>query len=219
MVMLVVRTTGSFTAGTATGDRIVAVRVVRASTADVDEVVSILATGFMDDPMSRWIFPDVIDRELRHPVFFRPFVDLAFAHGEIDTTTDRLGAALWFPVDVTADSGLPDLGALFERTLDPLAAQRIADYDERSSANHPIHASHFHLPFIAVRPDHVGNGIGTALLRHRLSRLDQQRTPAYLEASNERSARLYERLGFSRRQPTTDMPDGPSLYPMWREPA
>jgi GNAT superfamily N-acetyltransferase len=195
------------------------VRVVRASTSDVDDVVSILATGFMDDPMSRWIFPDDTERELLHPRFFRPFVDLALADGEIDMTIDRLGAAMWFPVDVTADSDHPDLGALFADALGPLAAQRIAEFDARSSANHPMHAFHFSLPFIAVRPDHVGNGIGTAMLRHRLNRFDHQRTPAYLEASNPRSARLYERLGFTRRHPTTDMPGGPSLYPMWREPA
>lgn len=92
-------------------------------------------------------------------------------------------------------------------------------FDARSSANHPTHAGHYYLPFIAVRPDRHGTGIGTALLRDRLSILDRQRIPSYLEASSERSARLYERLGFTRLERTTDLPGGPSLYPMWREPA
>src|ERR1700734_2605859 len=98
-------------------------------------------------------------------------------------------------------------------------AKRIAAFDERSTANHPDHEDHFYLPFIAVRPQFFGHGIGTALLRDRLAALDSQGLPTYLEASNCDSARLYERLGYKRLDRTTDMPDGPSLYPMWRDPA
>jgi len=56
------------------------------------------------------------------------------------------------------------------------------------------------------------------LLRDRLTALDEQGVPAYLEASSLDSARLYERLGFRRLAQTTDIPGGPSLYPMWRDP-
>jgi RimJ/RimL family protein N-acetyltransferase len=40
---------------------------------------------------------------------------------------------------------------------------------------------------------------------------------AYLEASNENSRRLYERHGFivQRELP---IPDGPSMWTMWRSP-
>jgi hypothetical protein len=57
------------------------------------------------------------------------------------------------------------------------------------------------------------------LVRDRLAALDSQGLPTYLEASNRDSARLYERLGYKRLDRTTDMPGGPSLYPMWRNPA
>jgi RimJ/RimL family protein N-acetyltransferase len=41
-----------------------------------------------------------------------------------------------------------------------------------------------------------GRGLGSALLRPTLDHCDQESLPAYLEASSERNAALYERLGF-----------------------
>lgn len=41
-----------------------------------------------------------------------------------------------------------------------------------------------------------GRGLGGALMRPMLERCDREGLPAYLEASSERSAALYERLGF-----------------------
>ena len=192
------------------------VNVVRAAESDAEVITTILSTGFQQDPVSSWLFPGDDDRARLHPLFFRPFVDMALADGEIYTTDDRSGAALWLPVDVAAHGGEPDLGELYEPILGPSYAARIAAFDERSSANHPDWADHVYLPFIAVRPDRFGRGIGTALMQDRLEALDEQRVPTYLEASNRDSARLYERLGYKRLDRTTDMPDGPSLYPMWR---
>jgi GNAT superfamily N-acetyltransferase len=57
-----------------------------------------------------------------------------------------------------------------------------------------------------------GEGIGTALLRHRLDRV---RGPAYLESSKHENLALYERFGFVLRE-TIHLPDGPDLWPMWR---
>lgn len=39
-------------------------------------------------------------------------------------------------------------------------------------------------------------GLGSALMRPTLERCDREGLPAYLEASSERNAALYERLGF-----------------------
>jgi ribosomal protein S18 acetylase RimI-like enzyme len=138
--------------------------------------------------------------------------------GEIYTTEDRSGTALWLPATAHHEDQ-PGLGEVYEPILEADYVKRIAAFDERSTANHPDHEDHFYLPFIAVRPQFFGQGIGTALLRDRLTALDSQGLPTYLEASNSDSARLYERLGYKRLDRTTDMPDGPSLYPMWRNPA
>ena len=58
-----------------------------------------------------------------------------------------------------------------------------------------------------------GEGIGSALLRHRL---DAVRGAAYLESSKQENIPLYERFGFELRDPIR-VPDGPELWPMWRK--
>ncbi|MFE4644295.1 GNAT family N-acetyltransferase, partial [Streptomyces sp. NPDC056730] len=65
---------------------------------------------------------------------------------------------------------------------------------------------------------HQGRGLGRALIEPVLERCDREGLPAYLEASSERSRRLYERLGFTFTGTTVDLPDGPHMWPMWREP-
>src|SRR3984885_7676701 len=193
-------------------------RIVRADETDVDAIITILSTGFQNDPVCRWLFPDDDARERLHPEFFGPIVQMALEDGEIYTTEDRTAAALWLPATAHHEDQ-PGLGELYEPILEADYVKRIAAFDERSTANHPHHEDHFYLPFIAVRPQFFDQGIGTALLRDRLSALDSQDLPTYLEASNCDSARLYERLGYKRLDRTTDMPGGPSLYPMWRNPA
>jgi GNAT superfamily N-acetyltransferase len=198
--------------------RSAAVNVVRADVTDADTIIAILSAGFQADPVAQWLFPGDAERERVLPLFFRPFAESALAAGEIYTTDDRAGAALWLPVDVATHGDELNLKKLYEPILGPVHAERIGAFDERSTANHPAHADHVYLPFIAVRPERHGRGIGTALLRDRLDALDEQGVPTYLEASTKESARLYSRVGYRWLDRTTDLPDGPSLYPMWRDP-
>ena len=156
-------------------------KIVRADETDADAIITILSTGFQNDPVSRWLFPDDDARERLHPEFFGLFVHMVLDDGEIYTTEDRLGAALWLPA-TTHHEDQPGLGELYEPILGADYAKRIAAFDERSSANHPDHEDHFYLPFLAVRPQLFGQGIGTALVRDRLAALDSQGMSTYLEA-------------------------------------
>jgi ribosomal protein S18 acetylase RimI-like enzyme len=67
-------------------------------------------------------------------------------------------------------------------------------------------------------PEHQGEGIGSAMLRVALARCDEAGEPAYLEATSEDNRRLYERHGFRVTRELL-LPDGPSLWAMWRAPA
>jgi GNAT superfamily N-acetyltransferase len=62
-----------------------------------------------------------------------------------------------------------------------------------------------------------GRGIGSALLGAVLERCDREGVPAYLEATCERNRDLYARHGFTLRDEVR-LPEGPTLWPMWREP-
>lgn len=58
------------------------VEVRRADIPDLRQVVSTLCAGFQDDPVSGWLIPDYLERQWRHPRFFRVFVDHAVMWGE-----------------------------------------------------------------------------------------------------------------------------------------
>jgi len=57
--------------------------------------------------------------------------------------------------------------------------------------------AHWYLADIAVASSARGLGVGSALLAYRLTRVDDLRLPAYLEATTPGSRRLYKRHGFT----------------------
>jgi predicted N-acetyltransferase YhbS len=69
-----------------------------------------------------------------------------------------------------------------------------------------------------VRPERQGSGLGTAVLRPTLERLDREGARAALETSLERNVALYERLGFAVRAEVALPDGGPPVWVMHRQP-
>jgi len=86
-------------------------------------------------------------------------------------------------------------------------------------ARHRPLGDHWYLLYMGVAPGRQGQGLGSALLRPVLDECDRTGTPAYLEASCERSRALYARHGFVERDALPLPEGGPTIFPMWREPA
>ena len=64
-----------------------------------------------------------------------------------------------------------------------------------------------------------GQGVGSMLMQPTLERADSAGLPTYIEASSERSAALYERLGFLHID-VLELPEGgPPVWLMRRPPA
>jgi GNAT superfamily N-acetyltransferase len=76
---------------------------------------------------------------------------------------------------------------------------------------------HYYLAILGTDPDAQGRGIGSALLQPTLETCDRDAIPAYLESSKERNVDFYARHGF-RVTGELQMPDGPRVWPMWRDP-
>ena len=112
----------------------------------------------------------------------------AFTRGRIDRTADDLGAAVWFPPGLHPDGEA--IGAYLEATIPPERLGPLAAGMEAQGRFHP-EAPHWYLPWIGVRPEAQGRGIGAALLAHGLARADSDGVPAYLEATSRRNAALY----------------------------
>lgn len=95
---------------------------------------------------------------------------------------------------------------------------RVALIGQLTAGIHPSGRAHEYLWMIGVSPESQGQGLGTALIQHVLERCDREGVAACLEASSARSCTLYERLGFALLGRPLDLPDGPLMWPMWREP-
>jgi ribosomal protein S18 acetylase RimI-like enzyme len=181
-----------------------------ATAADRRDVVRVMATAFDDDPVIRWLVP--ADRPLA-PLFAAHArwahaapgcTDLALLDGE------PVGAAFWDPPGYRVPgwrqlASVPSYALALGRHL-----RRGGMVESMMHRGRPGGEFWYLAGVGAVRR---GEGIGTALLRHRL---DGLRGPAYLESSKQENIPLYERLGFELREPIR-LPDGPELWPMWRK--
>ncbi|GAB2725806.1 GNAT family N-acetyltransferase [Streptomyces bullii] len=192
---------------------------------DREPVVRLLDEAFQDDPVSAWVFPGEEYRRTAHPKLMAAFTDIVLAQGRIDVTEDGSACALWMSApaeghgdDTDGSDGAPDDGpALVREAVDP-ENERVELIGRLTADIHPSGRAHEYLWMIGVAPRRQGEGLGTALVQHVLDRCDREGLPAYLEASSARSRKLYERLGFELVGEPLDLPDGPRMWPMWREP-
>ncbi|MGE0597924.1 MAG: GNAT family N-acetyltransferase [Dehalococcoidia bacterium] len=194
------------------------VTAIRRATGPSDQaaITETLALAFANDPVCQWVWQS---GELAHRVsrdFFAVFSGMVLEAGEALLHESKGGAALWLTVDPENDVHDEAFGAALAEACGPFV-EKLGIIDELMSAAHPKKEIHAYLPFIGVRPEQHGRGIGGELLASKLIDVDREGLPAYLEATTLTAARLYERHGFVRLPHTIDLPDGPSMYPMWRE--
>jgi GNAT superfamily N-acetyltransferase len=187
---------------------------VRAGTShDVEALSHALAAAFEDDPIFGWLLPDA-GRYERLVLFFALEVgDVILPSGTAWTSGDGTGACLELPPGGwrlplrTQARHAPEFARVFGRSL-PQALVTITKM-ERKHLREP----HFYVPYVGVAPEGQGAGLGTMLLRRTLARADAEGLPTYLEATSERNAALYERLGFEHLGAFTVL-GSPPLWPM-----
>ncbi|MEU5739259.1 GNAT family N-acetyltransferase [Streptomyces tendae] len=184
---------------------------------DRDLVVRLLDEAFQDDPVSSWVFPGEEYRRRTHHRLMAVFADAVFADGRVDLTEDGAACALWLPVPAGEQTDAEDVPAQIREAVDP-ENERVELIARLTDGIHPTGRAHEYLWMIGVVPGRQGEGLGTALIGSVLDRCDREGLPAYLEASSARGKVLYERLGFEFTGRALDLPDGPRMWPMWREP-
>ena len=192
-------------------------RVERDDDKAVETAVRLLDEAFQGDPVSSWVFPDPARRREVHRHLMRAFLEISLAEGHVDLAADGTATALWIDVPAEPEDGDEDGPAQLRAAVDP-DNERVELIGRLTGSVHPHGRAHAYLLLIAVAPDRQGQGSGAALIAPVLERCDREGLPAYLEASSARSSRLYERLGFAHLGEPLRLPDGPLMYPMWREP-
>ncbi len=200
-------------------DRLVRTAIpCRATMADAADLARLFAVAFNTDPVFNWMARNDGARLPALQEFFRWILaERSISHGEVWMTDGA--AAIWLPPGAAASPGgfIEQLGLLplFLRLCGISRLLRGAALDEAMEKSHP-REPHYYLGFIAVAPEHQGQGLGSALLSATLQRIG--RVPAYLENSNPRNTPLYERHGFVSGKNIAPK-EAPSMTAMWRRPA
>jgi ribosomal protein S18 acetylase RimI-like enzyme len=191
----------------------------RATAADVPALARLFAAAFARDPLFDWLARAGGRRQFALQRFFGWVLERrTLPHGETWMSADGAAAAAWIPPYAqTASRWVEDLRVL-PVILRLTGVTRLPRGAAMASAMEKAHpqTSYFYLAFIGVVPRMQGAGLGSLLLHHTLERADAAGASAYLENSNPRNLKLYERAGFSVTGEVKARPDAPPVYTMWR---
>lgn len=192
----------------------------RATHSDVDRLVAVLSRAFDDDPVACFMFRnEAVRRRALRRFFSLQLRHMFIDHGEVWTTDDLSGAAMWAPPTMPRPRrrDLLRLATLFPALFllgsDFREATRLVSKIEQARPRSP----HWYLVTLGTDPPRQSQGVGTSLLARVLPRLDEMGMPAYLESAKERNVSYYARHHFEVVG-EYQTPKGPHLWFMWRPP-
>jgi GNAT superfamily N-acetyltransferase len=195
---------------------------VRVAAADaVPRVAAALADAFINEPVYSWLLPGSLRPQARLRTMFAAEIEQYVLPngGTVWTTCGYHGAVTelppgaWeMPMSFTGKEALKWMRAFGRRLA-------IAGRVQHAMQERHLREPHFYVRTVGVRTALQGQGVGSALMQPTLGRADSAGVPTYIEASSERSATLYERLGFVHID-VLELPEGgPPVWLMRRPPA
>jgi GNAT superfamily N-acetyltransferase len=180
---------------------------------DFDEVVVLLVAAFMNTAFYRYIAPDENERREFHFASFRERIAHGLEVNHIDIALNAggkiTGFAMWSPPEAssppltcvpTVENAPPVFVAdlVSAKKISPGVAERFLTF---LSMMHDAHKKLFVPPFwalapIAILPEEQGKGIGSALIRKKLTEIDASTLPCALATQDRINLPIYERYGF-----------------------
>jgi ribosomal protein S18 acetylase RimI-like enzyme len=189
-----------------------------ATQADFETLTGVLTRAFADDPLTVWMVRDDARRSEGYRRLFAEILRFGLRSGEVLTTDRSQAVAVWFAPGRYQLS----LGSLFAlvpemlRAFGPLSTLPKLLSVNQVGKRHPTEP-HWYLFCFGVDPASQGQGVGGALLRNALAKIDAERAPAYLETALEKNVGLYQRFGFETVDKVQVPRGGPPMWLMWRE--
>ncbi|UGT69170.1 GNAT family N-acetyltransferase [Nocardia gipuzkoensis] len=195
----------------------------QAGAEDRDALIEAFGIASADEVVTTWVLEGQPEGGLR-TAFVPGLVDRALRDDEIWVA--GAGAEIWSMSiwqHVTSverfAAEAAETRTMAQQAPDVRVLQRLQIVTDLLAREHPREFPHRYLQVIVTMPEHRGKGAGAAILADRLKAASEAGVPAFLEASTERSARLYRRCGFAATGTTHTLPEnGPTLIPMWFRP-
>ncbi|MGY2019467.1 MULTISPECIES: GNAT family N-acetyltransferase [Nocardia] len=195
----------------------------QAGAEDRDALIEAFGIASADEVVTTWVLEGQPEGGLR-TAFVPGLVERALRDDEIWVA--GAGAEIWSMSiwqHVTSverfAAEAAETRTMAQRAPDVRVLQRLRIVTDLLAREHPREFPHRYLQVIVTVPEHRGEGAGAAILADRLKAASEAGVPAFLEASTERSARLYRRCGFAATGTTHTLPEnGPTLIPMWFRP-
>ena len=192
-------------------------------TEEIPAAATVLARAFADAPQFRFLLPDDAKRPARLCWYWEATLRASVHSGEIvdvvpgPSQSEVCAVAIWEPpwrgkhrALTLARSGLwaapIRLGPASWRRKRALSTAL-------STLAKP--APCWYLNAIGVEPSEQRRGLGTALLRRMLGRIDHDSMPSFLDTSARENLGYYERFGF-RVTATAELPNGLPVWGMHR---
>ncbi|MCC5952211.1 MAG: GNAT family N-acetyltransferase [Acidimicrobiia bacterium] len=178
----------------------------------------LLAAAFHDDPFMSWLLPQPTSRAHRARRLFSWEVVHARRCGRSLVADDGAGCALWFAPGQWRSRGLDAAREMVvgAGSVPPNRWRAAVSGMGRVERAHP-REPHWYLATVGTDPARRGTGAGRKLIHAGLALADRDGVGAYLESSNVVNLPYYERFGFAVTEEIT-LPDGPTLWGMWRDP-
>jgi GNAT superfamily N-acetyltransferase len=161
--------------------------------AEQAKAYDVLVAAFIDDPVERWLYPELTQYRTHFPTFLAFFGGAAFGVETVWCLGEFSAVALWLPPEIGPDGDT--IGAVLRDTVSPEKHGDTFAVLEQMGAAHPTYP-HWYLPWFGVNPPLQGNGLGGELMAHCLDIIDADHLPSYLESPNPRNIPFYERHGF-----------------------
>ena len=180
---------------------------------EIDMVADMISAGYYDDEFFIW---SVCDDDKRHKVvadYYKIYIGAAGCVAYVAETPggEIVGAAVWLPHDT--DASVYDE---IDRVTGVYSPQFRAVSD-RSHDSEPPMGPFYQLVGFVVPRQLQGMGIGAALLKHQLDKLDETGIPTYLEASTPYfGGGVYGKFGYQPVGELMVFADTAVLYPLWR---
>jgi GNAT superfamily N-acetyltransferase len=190
--------------------------------ADLKAVIQTLCLAFDTDPVTEWNFPrHMANRASLVEGYFRVTTEMILGHGgHVVATPGHDAVGVWSPAGAPepTEAELAGYANQLTRACGD-GAERALTIMRAIDAHRPADLPpHFHVMFVAVRPEYRKQGAAAEIMRTLGQALTETGTGVRGEASNAHSFALWQRMGANQVGPEIRLPKGPSLYPMWAGP-